>query len=228
MSNRTIEKHVEFRTVEVRRTLEYAVRFPDAGDERSQLVLAIHGWGQSSHSFMRHVGLLADHGFTVVAPQAPHQFYVSTDPKKVGFSWLTMHERDRSVAEFVADMGVMLEDLIHVRPYDEGGIFLFGFSQGVSMAHRLAVSDIVDVKGLVACAADLPPDVEEKLPDRHPYPVLILHSEDDPMVPIEKGESAKAQLERHGFPVEMYRYSGGHVINNDVLDKTASWLESIR
>lgn len=203
---------------------DYAVQVPAGAEGSMPLVIALHGWGQTCRGFVRRLAPLADRGFLLAAPQAPHPLYVSMDPKKVGFSWLTIYERDRAVAEFLEYMDRLIARLRADYAVDTSRIFLLGFSQGVSMAHRLAVSGRVPVAGLVAWAADLPPDVAEKLPERAPYPVLLVHADDDPVVPHTKSDEAEATLVQHGFPVDRIAYTGGHVVAPEPLARAADWL----
>lgn len=213
-------------SISVSRSLDYALLLPKDPGPHTPIVIGLHGWGQSCRGFSRRLGPLADAGFAVVVPQAPHQFYVSMDPKKVGFSWLTMYERDRSIAEFVEGLSAVIDDVGAKHGLETSRVFIIGFSQGVSMAHRFAVSGVAAVAAIAACAADLPPDVEAQLPAPHLYPVLIVHAHEDPIVPWEKGESAAAAIDRAGHPVDVHRFGGGHTLPADVVKHIATWFQS--
>ena len=214
-------------SISVTRSLDYAVALPEAA-EGAPLVIGLHGWGQSCRSFLRKLQPLADEGFAVAVPQAPHQFYVSMDPRKVGFSWLTMYERDRSVDEFTDDMASVIADMKTQYGVDTSRVYMVGFSQGVSMAHRFAVSDKAEVAAIAACAADLPPDVEEQLPAPERYPVLIVHAHEDPIIPWEKGEAAAKAITLAGHPVDVHRFEGGHTLPSDVVQFIGEWFSAQR
>lgn len=221
------DRDADIHSIPVTRSLDYAIATPEPGVDSKHLVIGLHGWGQSCRSFARRLMPLTEFGHTIAVPQAPHQFYVSLDPKKVGFSWLTIYERDRSVREFVADIGVMIEDVRNRVGFPIDRIAIVGFSQGVSMAHRLAVAGTIPISAVAACAADLPPDVEEQLPAPFRYPVLIVHAHDDGMIPWEKGEAAKAGLEKAGHPVAVHRYEGGHTLPADVVRHIGGWFNKV-
>ena len=107
----------------------------------------------------------------VVAPQAPSQFYFRYEPKRlVGFSWLTMFEKENSINDFIGNMRLVLDRVPEQHPYNRDRVFVLGFSQGVSMAYRFAVRGGVHPAGVIACCADLPPDVAQVLPDRAAFP----------------------------------------------------------
>ena len=214
-------------SIPVTRSLDYALALPESS-EGAPLVIGLHGWGQSCRSFLRKLQPLTDAGFAVAVPQAPHQFYVSMDPKKVGFSWLTMYERDRSVSEFTDDMARLIEDVKSRYGVDTSRVFIIGFSQGVSMAHRFAVSGKADVAAIAACAADLPPDVEEQLPAPYKYPVLIVHAHEDPIIPWEKGDAAAKAITLAGHPVDVHRFEGGHTLPPEVMRHIGEWFSAQR
>ena len=173
---------------------------------------------------MRNFAPLRERNVIVFAPQGPHQFYMQLEPKKVGFNWLTIYEKENSIRDFVGFM----EGILDVAARDFGAtredVHVLGFSQGVSMAYRLAASGTIAVRGLIACCADLPGDVVEKLPTLAPFPVLLAHAEDDPVVPVAKAEEAEAILRAHHFPVETLRYTGGHALPESVITALGDWM----
>ena len=156
--------------VSVQTAAYYAVQYPDAGLNReTRSLIVLHGWGQSSSSFIRKFASLKRHNILVIAPQAPHQFYLDQITRKVGFGWLTSFDRDRGVATAVATLDTI------VRKIDEEASrpltpVVLGFSQGVSMAWRYAAYGERSVAGVVACGGDFPADVEEVLPARGRMP----------------------------------------------------------
>ena len=217
---------VELRSMTIELSVEYAVARPTAPDASTPLLLLLHGWGQTCRSIHRRFGALRERGILLIAPQAPHPFYVSMEPKKVGFSWLTQYERDRAIEEFRAYMRRLLEHLAHEEQYDPQRVFIAGYSQGVSMAYRLAVSDVIQPRGFVACNADLPPDVAAMLPHVPPFPILLVHGQNDPLVPTSKSEEALETLTKHGFAVDRWLHDGGHEIPPTAASHVGDWILS--
>lgn len=225
------DAHLTFHTIPIEISAEYAVARPQIGHSRDSqpdppLLLVFHGWGQTCRSIVRRFASMGKRGILVVAPQAPHPFYVSMDPKKVGFSWLTQHERDRAIEEFAAYMRRLLARLEQEERYDESRLFVAGYSQGVSMAYRLVVRDILKPAGVVACNSDLPKDVAVMLPAIARFPVLLVHGEADPLVPLSKRDQAAQTLTEQGFVVDHWTHAGGHELPRSAVEHIGDWILS--
>ena len=214
----------DVRSLAIEIKVDYAVVRPTAGENPPPLVLIFHGWGQTCRSIIRRFQPLRDSSLLLVAPQAPHPFYVSTEPKKVGFTGLTQYERARAVDEFRVYMRRLLDRLAAEESFDAGRIVVVGYSQGVSMAYRLAISDVLTPAGLVACNGDLPPDGAEKLPGAPRFPVLLIHGEGDPLVPKSKCDEAFQILTAQGFSVDHWIHKGGHELPPSAVQQIAAWL----
>lgn len=212
------------RTVPVASTAYYGIQFPETGlDADTRTLVVLHGWGQNSRSFLRKFASLAQHNILVIAPQAPHQFYLDQVTRKVGFGWLTSFERDRGIALGVSALDAILDqvELEAGRPLLP---LLLGFSQGVSMAWRYAIHGAHSVSGVVVCGGDLPPDVEAALPGWEPRPILVVHGRNDAIVPVAKGEAAEVALKGLGlFPETMY-FDGGHDVPEALLERLPGWM----
>lgn len=185
------------------------------------LLVALHGWGQNAARFARPLAPLADRGVSVIAPQAPHPFYLDLATKKVGFSWLTVYERDRAVADLFGYLEAAIAD---AGAPPNAPVFLMGFSQGVSIATRYAVSGRVRPAGLIGCCADLPPDAADRLPDAGAFPVFLAYSPGDAIVPPEKTLEAAAAFEAQGFPVTRHPFAGGHRITPALVEALGAWM----
>lgn len=189
----------------------YSLDIPEQGDQWP-LLLTFHGYGQNIAQFAPVFHPLVDSGIMVATPQAPHQFYVKLESRTVGFSWLTRYQRDRSIEDFTEYLCRFYERIKRDYPVSPGGVWLLGFSQGVSMAYRLWTRNALPVEGIFACGADLPPDVEKQLDRLKPLPVCLIHGTQDRTVPVKKAHYARRVLERHGYPVDQFFFDGGHRI----------------
>ncbi len=205
---------------------DYAVYPPPEPTRDAPLLLALHGWGETCRRFVRPFAPLAGQGWLVAAPQAPHPFYVRMAPKKVGFTWLTQYERDRAIAATNQYLAQLLDALHRNHGYGRRRLFLFGFSQGVSTAYRFAVSGLAPIAGLIACCADLPPDVEPALGTQARFPVLLAHGKDDPLVPPAKAREAAQILQDKEIPHRLFEFQGGHQITTALVEEMAAWAAS--
>lgn len=211
--------------VQVHTSGYYALQLPDAGlSAETTTLVVLHGWGQSARSFIRKFAPLRQHNVLVVAPQAPHQFYLDMETRKVGFGWMTAFDRDRAIANVVAGLDTILDAVeaelgtAPLRPC------VLGFSQGVSIAWRYFIHGSRNVAGVVACGGDLPPDVERILSSQPSIPVYLVHGREDAIVPWTKAQSAEFVLRKQGFPLETNYFVGGHDLPASLMERLPMWI----
>ncbi len=220
-----MENDIVVQQLPIETTGYYCVQTPgQASDDSPAILIALHGFGQQRKGFMRQFAPLRKRNILVVAPQGPHQFYMQLEPKKVGFNWLTIYEKENSIRDFTGFMVRLLDELERTHGIARDRVFVLGFSQGCSMAYRLAVSGAVPTRGVIACCADLPSDVAEKLAVSAPFSVLLAHAEDDPIIPVAKADEAEQQLRVSDYAVERLRYTGGHTIPEDAVERIGDWI----
>ena len=203
----------------------YALQLPDSGLNGDTLTLVVlHGWGQSARSFIRKFAPLRRYNVLVIAPQAPHQFYLDMETRKVGFGWMTAFDRDRAIANVVAG----LDSILHAVEVELGTaplrLCILGFSQGVSIAWRYFIHGSRNVAGVVACGGDLPPDVEQALSSQSSIPVLLVHGREDAIVPWTKAQSAESILRDQGYPIETNYFVGGHDLPGSLMERLPEWI----
>lgn len=218
---------IGFESISIQTTAYYAILEPEVqSDTPPRVLLALHGYGQSCRNFIRNFAPLRKTNTLVVAPQGPNQFYWQQNPPKVGFTWLTSYRKEHSLPDLMQYLTLVLETVHERHPYDRDKIFVLGFSQGSVLGFRFAANGLVPIAGLIAWGADLPPDVAEQLPNMKPFPVLVVHGEDDPIMPIAKARDGETQLRDHGFPVETLYFAGGHELPEDQVLAVSDWLDS--
>ena len=190
------------------------------------LVIALHGWGETCRDFIRPFVPLRKRNIVVAAPQAPHPFQRKPLTKNVGFSWMTPYERDRAVVETNRYLDEFTRTILLRLPPTPDRIFLLGFSQGEPVAWRFALSGLRSLSGFIACSGDLPPDAACNLHKIPPFHVLATHGNEDKLVPYSIHDEAVVALQRHGYPVDSFEYTGGHEITPAVVEKIGNWIEN--
>lgn len=203
----------------------YALHVPaELMSDPPPLLIATHGYGQSCKNFMRMLRPLQHRGFVIVAPQAPNHFHWQYDPPAVGFAWITQFEPENTLKEILAYIVRLMDLVAEKRPFDPKKVFLMGFSQGASMAYRIAAHGAVEPAGLIAFAGELPADVVGLLGEVPKFPTLIIHGDKDPDVPFERAQEAEGRLKDHGFEVDAQFFSGEHLMPADKLDYMVRWI----
>jgi phospholipase/carboxylesterase len=110
----------------------------------------------------------------------------------------------------------------------EAQLALVGFSQGTMMAlhvglrRRRPLAGIVGYSGMLADADGLAdPGVTRP-------PILLIHGDADPMIPLVAFHQAKAALDHHGFAVESHVSPGlGHSIDAAGLQLGGAFLARV-
>lgn len=214
--------------VSSRATMYYAMQLPDSGmGPNTDTLVVLHGWGQNARSFIRKFAPLRQHDVRIIAPQAPHQFYLDMETRKVGFGWMTAFDRDRAIADLVSALDVVLDNVEAQQEMTPRSHYVLGFSQGVTIAWRYAMYGQRAVAGLVACGGDLPPDVQQALPSRTRFPVMLVHGRDDAIVPLSKAEAAAQALGARSFAFESNYFDGGHDLPVGLMERLALWMSEV-
>ncbi len=133
--------------------------------------------------------------------------------------------REYTIRDNLAYMARLVEVIQREFRYDPQRVFLLGFSQGSAMAYRLAASGLIPHTGVIACGGDLPPDVEDRLDDLGPFPVLVVHGKRDASMSFDKAVEGERALRAHGWPVDTHYFDGEHELPEPAVDMIAQWVE---
>jgi phospholipase/carboxylesterase len=200
---------------------------PASGIAPKQLVVLVHGLGADGHDLIdlgpRWGRALPDALF--VAPDGPEPNAASA----FGRQWFELW--DRTPAQLAASVAVAAADLLGfvdaelVRlglPPEQ--VALMGFSQGAMVALHAGLRRLVPPRAILAYAgALLAPDLP---PLAAPPPVLLVHGEADPLVPVSASENAAKTLRAAGVEVELVTVPGlGHGIDDTGLAAGALFLQ---
>ncbi len=202
---------------------------PATGGKPEQLVILLHGVGADGTDLIA----LAPHwaealphaGF--ISPHAPYPY----DMAPFGYQWFSLMERDpEALLAGVRLAAPMLEAFIG-SALDERGLAahrlaLVGFSQGTTMALHVGLRRAEPVAAIVGYSGALiGPDVLAREIKSRP-PVLLVHGDQDPIVPVQALPAAAAALKAQGVSVETHVRPGlGHGIDADGLALGRRFLE---
>jgi predicted esterase len=124
----------------------------------NKLFYVLHGYGQLAKFFIRKFSPALEKGYTIVAPEGLHRFYLEGTSGRVGASWMTKENREQDIQNYLKYLDAVHAKLTAEKEWEE--IVVLGFSQGVATAFRwLAESDIKPSKFLI-CSGLVPPDVD--------------------------------------------------------------------
>ena len=208
---------------------------PRSGKTR-QLVVFLHGFGADGNDLIdigQHwQALLPDAAF--VSPHAPQPCAGAPYGRQwFGLTFRDPGERWRGVQEARPDLDAFLDQELASHGLADGDLALVGFSQGTMMAlhtglrRRTALAGIVGYSGVLV----VPPGqaAVAMLPDLGPPPpVLLMHGDQDPVIPSEALGFSVEALTALNVPVKAHMSRGiGHGIDGTGLKLGAEFLMQV-
>lgn len=195
------------------------------------LVILLHGYGANGDDL---IGLapvwapvLPDTLF--VAPNAPYP----CDMNPFGFQWFgisnlnpdIMLEGARGVAP---TLDAFLTEQMARHDLDESKTALVGFSQGTMMALHVGLRRARPFAGIVGYSGALPGAAVLREEMKSRAPVLLIHGDADPMVPVQALHLAEQQLQALKVPVQTHVCPGlEHGIDEAGVELGARFLMKV-
>lgn len=197
-----------------------------------QLVVFLHGFGADGNDLIE-IGrqwraFLPDADF--VAPHAPERCAMSP----AGRQWFPLFTRDpderwRGVVAARPALDAFLDAELARRGLDERSLALVGFSQGTMMAlhtglrRRVAPRAILGYSGIHVLGQEAPG--AGRPPQDPPPAVLLVHGEEDDLIPAEALMLSAGSLADIDVPTQWHMSAGlGHGIDNAGLMHGALFL----
>lgn len=115
-----------------------------------------HGLGYLSRYFLKYFKELNPEDHYIIAPQAPSKYYLSSNFKHVGASWLTKENTERETENNLRYFDAILEKEPHDRDIK---MIVLGYSQGVSVALRYIAKRELQCDHLVIHSGSIPKEL---------------------------------------------------------------------
>lgn len=200
------------------------------GSARS-VVVFVHGYGADGADLLALAGPLAPHlpGTAFYSPNAPER--CANNP--FGFQWFPIPWLDGSseeaaqagMAAAVEDLNAFLDRVLAEEGLPASALALVGFSQGTMMSLHVAprraepVAAVVGFSGRLLAPDRLAAEAVSK------PPVLLIHGDADPMVPVADLARAAQALRAAGFETHTHVCRGlGHGIDGEGLSLALQFL----
>ncbi len=195
------------------------------------VVVFLHGYGADGADLLG----LAD-------PLAPHlprtAFYAPNAPERcvnnpMGYQWFPIPWMDgsseeqakASAAQSFQDINVFLDKVLVDEGIPADRLALVGFSQGTMMALSVAPQRVPEIAGVVGFSGRLI-DPEQAVDAKTRPPILLIHGDEDPVVPFDSMGIAGEALQNAGFTVYGHVMKGtGHGISPDGLSVALAFLK---
>ncbi|QDL92647.1 phospholipase [Paroceanicella profunda] len=214
-------------------TLTGPERQAHSGEARSLLIL-LHGYGADGNDLIG----LAD----VLAPHLPHtRFLAPNAPERcvnnpMGYQWFPIPRMDGSSEQasresFAASVRLLdgwLDEVEERTGIPPARTALLGFSQGTMMSLHVGLRRRAALAGICGFSGRLlAPDLLGAEIVTRP-PVLLIHGDEDPVVPFSSLAEAEAGLTGAGVAVETHVSPGvGHGIAPDGLTRALGFLQGV-
>lgn len=121
--------------------------------------LVCHGIGYLSRYFIRHFNHLDVDENYIIAPQAQSKYYLKSDYRHVGASWLT---RENLEAEIDNVLNYLDEVFMEENLAEVPNLIVLGYSQGVSVATRYLAQRKINCAQLILHSGKVPAELTAK------------------------------------------------------------------
>lgn len=204
---------------------------PAAGGDPRAIVILLHGYGSNGDDL---IGLapywrnVLPHA-VFVAPNAPQECPGAPD----GYQWWALTDfspqaRAAGVRSAAPTVNAFIDAQLAHYGLTDDRLALVGFSQGTMMALHVAprrgktMAGLIGYSGMLADADGLAAEVRSK------PPMLLVHGDADPMVPVAALAGAEAALRPLGFDLKTHVSPGlGHGIDDVGLHLGGEFLKRV-
>jgi predicted esterase len=219
----------------VRLEAEYLLHLPPLVDERTLLVLTLHGYGSNPEAMLRLSAMALGEDAVIASLRAPNQHYLNSGPlgtpapgSEIGYNWGTTrhaalniqlhHEMVRTVsAELRGRFGIPARHVI-----------LMGFSQPVGLNYRFIGTYPDAAGGVIAMCGGVPKDWEEDKYARVEAPILHIARSEDEFFPEALARGFPERLRAHAANVEFHMLPGKHRFPSKAGPLICEFTERIR
>jgi phospholipase/carboxylesterase len=209
-------------------SLVSAVRQPTQPSEHPPLLVLLHGIGADELDLLPVADAL-DPRLLAVSLRAPH------DAEPMGHAWYAIDWSAAPPAPDLEEAARSLEELDRAIPElqrragaEPSRTFLFGFSQGATMALSLALTRPELLRGAILHSGRVLQGLERRIAPAERLAgleALVLHGVHDDVLPVERGRETRDLLARLLGPRLEYReHDAGHFVTQESIADAARWI----
>lgn len=206
--------------------------------EHKATVIWLHGLGADGHDFEPIVPELkvpAELGVKFIFPHAP-VIPVTINGGYQMRAWYDIRNADLSQREDEAGVRESAEQVEQLIQHEiEQGIpadriIIAGFSQGGAVTLHLATRLNQKLAGIIALSTYLTiPDklADEKSDTNLNTPIFMAHGQQDPVVPIQRGQYSAKVLEDNGFKIQWSDYPMPHAVCLEEIQALGRYIQEV-
>lgn len=208
-------------------SLYYLVKHPKIENEKTPLVILLHGVGSNEADLFSFANQLPEK-YLVVSARAPYTL------GQASYGW---YQIDFSSGKPVYDpkqaensrqiILKFIDELKSKFKFDHQQIYLVGFSQGAIMCYAVGLTNPDIIKGVGIMSGRLldetkPLIKKEKVKS---LKVFISHGIEDPVLGVHYAREAYQYLNEQGLKPVYKEYKAAHTINENMLSDLITWLK---
>ena len=207
---------------------------PPAGGNANKLVVFLHGYGADGKDL---IDLANPFGMALpnasfISPDAPHQCAMSPQ----GRQWFPIEEIPKGAIKASVGLLDLIENEAKKLNLAFKDVILIGFSQGAMMSMQCLLINHKQLGAIIGYSGALREENidaanDQILNGKHKFldtPILLVHGEQDEIVPFQSLERSKNLLNKIGFNVQtLSRQNLGHGIDPEGISKGMNFLKSL-
>lgn len=206
-------------------TLTHVVRPSTPGEARPPLVLLLHGVGGNERQ-MAGLAQRFDARCVVVSVRSP--FELGPDAYAwfhVAFTGSGPRLDAQELQAAIVALRRFRDEAVHAYAADPRRVYVAGFSQGGIMALAGLLTAPDAFAGAICMSGRLPAEVVQHAdPEAAGRPVLLVHGERDPVLPLRLAHAARDELQRLGLAVEYQEFAMAREVTPASLAAATTWL----
>ncbi|MBL6679687.1 MAG: hypothetical protein ISQ39_02765 [Alphaproteobacteria bacterium] len=207
---------------------------PAAGGKSNKLVIFLHGYGADGKDLidLANPFSMALPNATFISPDAP--FPCAMSPQ--GRQWFPIEEIPMGAIEASNNLLSLIEKEAQTIGLNFKDVILIGFSQGAMMSMQCLLLSKFQLSGIIGYSGALREQNIEAakynvIDGKHKFPstpVLLVHGEQDEVVPFQMLEKSKVLLDGIGFNTRtLSRPNLGHGIDPEGISKGMEMLKQL-
>ena len=209
-------------------------QIPAAGGNANKLVVFLHGYGADGKDL---IDLAKPFGMALpnasfISPDAPHPCAMSPQ----GRQWFPIEEIPMGAIKASLGLLDLIDNEAKKLSLTFKDVILIGFSQGAMMSMQCLIINHEQLGAIIGYSGALKEENIDAANDqivngKHKFsdtPVLLVHGEQDEVVPFQSLEKSKYLLNKIGFNVQtLSRQNLAHGIDPEGISKGMEFLKSL-
>lgn len=184
------------------------------------LVVMLHGWGANYNDLQPLAQVLGLPNCRYLFPNAPFEHF----QLPTGRAWYALERQDfQGIEESRDRLRHWLTSLPELTGIPPERTAMVGFSQGGAMTLDIGLE--FNFAALCSCSGYLHYEPGDRPQPANAAPTLLIHGNQDPIVPLAAAQKAEAELTEIGLDVNYFEFTGGHEIPNAAMMAMRQFLQ---